>query len=74
MKHAVPASSAAADSILSVSPPPPPTPESQTAFPLHPLDAPAIRAFCLRVLAHLQTARGWTRTPDVLYLDFPPKV
>lgn len=39
-----------------------------------PLDAPAIRAFCLRVLAHLQTARRWTRTPDVLYLDFPPKV
>ena len=36
-----------------------------------PLDAPALRAFCLRVLAHLQTARGWTRTPDVLYLDFP---
>jgi hypothetical protein len=39
-----------------------------------PLDAPAIRAYCLRVLAHLQTARRWTRTPDVLYLDLPPKV
>ena len=38
-----------------------------------PLDAPALRAFCLRVLAHLQAARGWTRTPDVLYLDFPFK-
>jgi len=38
-----------------------------------PLDAPALRAFCLRVLAHLQHARGWTRTPDVLYLDFPSK-
>ena len=38
-----------------------------------PLDAPAIRAFCLRVLAHFQHARGWTRTPDVLYLDFPFK-
>lgn len=36
-----------------------------------PLDAPAIRGFCLRVLAHLQTARGWKHTPDVLYLDFP---
>ena len=38
-----------------------------------PLDAPAIRAFCLRVLAHLQHARGWTHAPDVLYLDFPSK-
>ena len=38
-----------------------------------PLDAPALRAFCLRVLAHFQHARGWTRTPDVLYLDFPFK-
>jgi hypothetical protein len=38
-----------------------------------PLDAPAIRAFCLRVLAHLQAPRRWTRTPDVLYLDFPNK-
>ena len=36
-----------------------------------PLDAPAIRAYCLRVLDHLRAARGWTRTPDVLYLDFP---
>ena len=36
-----------------------------------PLDAPAIRTYCLRVLDHLRTARGWTRTPDVLYLDFP---
>lgn len=38
-----------------------------------PLDASALRAFCLRVLAHLQTARGWTRAPDVLYLDFPSR-
>ncbi|HRX05605.1 MAG TPA: hypothetical protein P5306_00780 [Kiritimatiellia bacterium] len=55
-----------------------PTPRRRQKAKRHsrytPLDAPAIRAFCLRVLAHLQTARGWTRTPDVLYLDFPPKV
>ena len=38
-----------------------------------PLDAAAIRAFCLRVLTHLQTARHWRSTPDVLYLDFPPR-
>ena len=38
-----------------------------------PLDAPALRAFCLRVLAHLQAARNWSRTPDVLYLDFPAR-
>lgn len=38
-----------------------------------PLDAPALRAFCLRVLAHLQHARGWRHTPDVLYLDFPSR-
>ena len=38
-----------------------------------PLDAPALRAFCRRGRAHLQHARGWTRTPDVLYLDFPSK-
>ena len=44
-------------------------PKSRSAYA--PLDAPALRAFCLRVLAHLQNARGWTRTPDVLYLDFP---
>ena len=46
-------------------------PKAHSAYA--PLDAPALRAFCLRVLAHLQTARGWTRTPDVLYLDFPSK-
>lgn len=34
-----------------------------------PLDAPAIRTFCLRVLAHLQHARDWKQIPDVLYLD-----
>ena len=38
-----------------------------------PLDAPALRAFCLRVLAHLQAARGWRQIPDVLYLDFPSR-
>ncbi len=38
-----------------------------------PLDAPALRAFCLRVLAHLQSTRGWRHAPDVLYLDFPSK-
>ena len=41
--------------------------------PFAPLDAPAIHAFCLRVLARLQSLRGWRRAPDVLYLDFPPK-
>ena len=46
-------------------------PKAHSAYA--PLDAPALRAFCLRVLAHLQHARGWTRTPDVLYLDFPSK-
>ena len=35
-----------------------------------PLDTTAIRTFCLRVFANLQTQRGWKRTPDVLYLDF----
>lgn len=38
-----------------------------------PLDAPAIRTFCLRVFANLQPVRGWRHTPDVLYLDFPPR-
>lgn len=38
-----------------------------------PLDAPALRAFCLRVLAHLQAARGWRQIPNVLYLDFPSR-
>ena len=38
-----------------------------------PLDAPALRAFCLRVLAHLQPARAWKHTPEVLYLDFPSR-
>jgi hypothetical protein len=38
-----------------------------------PLDANAIRAYCLRVFAHLQTARIWKHTPEVLYLDFPQK-
>lgn len=46
-------------------------PKAHSAYA--PLDAPALRAFCLRVLAHLQHARGWTLTPDVLYLDFPFK-
>ena len=51
--------------------PPPPKPKAHSAYA--PLDAPALRAFCLRVLAHLQLARGWTHAPDVLYLDFPSK-
>ena len=34
-----------------------------------PLDAAAIRSYCLQVLAKLQAARGWRRAPDVLYLD-----
>ena len=38
-----------------------------------PLDAAAIRSFCLRVLAQLQAARNWQQTPDVLYLDFPQR-
>ena len=46
-------------------------PKAHSAYA--PLDAPALRAFCLRVLAHFQHARGWTRTPDVLYLEFPSK-
>ena len=46
-------------------------PKAHSAYA--PLDAPALRAFCLRVLAHLQHARGWTHAPDVLYLDFPSK-
>lgn len=37
-----------------------------------PLDAAAIRSFCIRVFANLQVIRGWCATPDVLYLDFPP--
>ena len=45
--------------------------KSHSAFA--PLDASALRTFCLRVLAHLQAARGWARTPDVLYLDFPSR-
>lgn len=36
-----------------------------------PLDAAAIRTFCLRVFVNLQPVRGWRHTPDVLYLDFP---
>lgn len=50
-----------------------PTPRRRRKSKSHsayaPLDAPAIRAFCLRVLAHLQGARGWKYAPDVLYLD-----
>ena len=46
-------------------------PKAHSAYA--PLDAPAIRDFCLHVLAHLQHARGWRQTPDVLYLDFPSK-
>lgn len=46
-------------------------PKAHSAYA--PLDAPALRAFCLRVLAHLQHARGWRQTPDVLYLDFPSR-
>jgi hypothetical protein len=38
--------------------------------PYAPLDAPAIRAYCLRVLANLQSARAWRRAPHVIYLDF----
>ena len=54
-----------------------PTPRRRKKLKFHsayaPLDAPALRAFCLRVLAHLQHARGWRHTPDVLYLDFPSR-
>lgn len=46
-------------------------PKAHSAYA--PLDAPALRAFCLRVLAHLQAARGWRQIPDVLYLDFPSR-
>ena len=50
-----------------------PTPRRRQKTKSHsltaPLDADAIRAFCLRVLAHLQAARAWRRVPDVLYLD-----
>ncbi|MGD9613073.1 MAG: hypothetical protein AB7V22_09260 [Kiritimatiellia bacterium] len=46
-------------------------PKARSAYA--PLDAPALRAFCLRVLAHLQAARGWRQIPDVLYLDFPSR-
>ena len=46
-------------------------PKAHSAYA--PLDAPALRAFCLRVLAHLQHARGWRHAPDVLYLDLPHK-
>ena len=38
-----------------------------------PLDAAAIRSFCLRVLATFQAARAWQRLPEVIYLDFPSK-
>ena len=41
--------------------------KSRSAFA--PLDAAAIRGYCLRVLAHLQAARGWRCMPEVLYLD-----
>ncbi|NLB66219.1 MAG: hypothetical protein GX803_07105 [Lentisphaerae bacterium] len=37
-----------------------------------PLDPAAIRAYCQRVLANLQTARGWQHRPTVLQLDFLP--
>lgn len=37
-----------------------------------PLDAPAVRAFILRVLQNLRRARHWTHTPEVIYLDLPP--
>ena len=53
-----------------------PTPrrKRKTHSAFAPLDAAALRAFCLHVLARLQTVRGWRRSPDVLYLDFPSKV
>ena len=52
-----------------------PTPrrKKKAHSPSAPLDAPGLRAYCLRVLGHLQTARGWSRAPDVIYLDFPAK-
>jgi len=54
-----------------------PTPRRRRKRKTHsltaPLDAAAIRAFCLRVLAHLQAARAWKQTPAVLYLDFPSR-
>ncbi len=50
---------------------PTPRKKPKPRSPFAPLDAPALRAFCLRVLSHLQSARGWARTPEVLYLDFP---
>ena len=54
-----------------------PTPRRRKKRKAHssfaPLDAPAIRAFCLRVLAHFQHARGWQHAPAVLYLDFPAR-
>ncbi len=54
-----------------------PTPRRRRRAKSHsryaPLDAPAIRTFCLRVFANLQTARAWHHTPDVLYLDFPTR-
>ena len=54
-----------------------PTPRRRRKIKAHsafaPLDAPAIRGFCLRVLAHFQAARGWRHAPDVLYLDLPHK-
>ncbi|NLG34488.1 MAG: hypothetical protein GX548_03955 [Lentisphaerae bacterium] len=50
-----------------------PTPRRRKKARLHsryaPLDASALRAFCLRVLAHLQNARGWHEIPEVRYLD-----
>ncbi len=52
-----------------------PTPRRRRKTKSHshyaPLDAAAIRTYCLRVFANLQTARGWKHTPEVLYLDFP---
>jgi len=52
-----------------------PTPRRRRKTKSHshyaPLDASAIRTFCLRVFANLQTARHWKHSPEVLYLDFP---
>ena len=39
----------------------------------HDLEGAAVRDDDVRVLAHLQAARGWRHTPDVLYLDFPSR-
>jgi hypothetical protein len=47
--------------------------KSKSNSPYAPLDATAIRAYCLRVFANLQAARKWKHSPDVLYLDFPSK-